>query len=190
MKKLNRKGFTLIELLAVIVILAIILVVTVPNIISSINDARVSSIHNLAKSAANTYNTAYGQDLVATTDANKLLGDIPESVSSTVWTCIGDLKNTSTGGKSLSEILGLQAADLKLVGTAPTIGSTTGAATMTEAEAAAISAETTCSAIRIYNGSAQILLVAEKGGKFYVAQKETFALSTESAGRQNTATAS
>ena len=48
MKKLNRKGFTLIELLAVIVILAIIVVVTVPTIISTISDARVQSIWNLA----------------------------------------------------------------------------------------------------------------------------------------------
>ena len=75
MKKLNRKGFTLIELLAVIVILAIILVVTVPNIISSINDARISSIHNLAKSTATTYDKAYAQDLVATS-GNEILGNI------------------------------------------------------------------------------------------------------------------
>ena len=81
---------------------------------------------------------------------------------------------------------GLQAADLILEGTIPGIG----AATMTAEEAKTIKDETTCSAIRIYNGSAQILLVAKNGGKFYVAQKETFALSTESAGRQNTATAS
>ena len=45
MKKLNRKGFTLIELLAVIVILAIIVVVTVPTILSSIDDARLSTIN-------------------------------------------------------------------------------------------------------------------------------------------------
>ena len=56
MKKLNRKGFTLIELLAVIVILAIIVVVTVPTIISTISDARVSSIWNLASETANSYN--------------------------------------------------------------------------------------------------------------------------------------
>ena len=49
MKKLNRKGFTLIELLAVIVILAIIVVVTVPTILSSIDDARLSTINSLSK---------------------------------------------------------------------------------------------------------------------------------------------
>ena len=93
MKKLNRKGFTLIELLAVIVILAIILVVTVPNIIQSINDARINSIHNLAVSAANTYNTAYGQDLVATA-GNKVLGNIPEKITSN-WQCIGTLDSAA-----------------------------------------------------------------------------------------------
>lgn len=179
MKKLNRKGFTLIELLAVIVILAIILVVTVPNIINSINDARVSSIHNLAVSVANTYDTAFAQDLVAT-DTNKLLGDIPENITTT-WKCIGDSSLTSTTGskKALSEILGLSDKDVVLSGTAPTI-STTG----TETEMKAITTAN-CSAIRLYNGAAQVLLVAKDGGKFYVAQNHTYALSTASAGGQN-----
>ena len=178
MKKLNRKGFTLIELLAVIVILAIILVVTVPNIINSINDARLSSIHNLAVSAANTYDTAFAQDLVAT-EANKLLGDIPENVTSS-WKCIGDITSTTGSKKALSEILGLSDNDLILTGTAPSI-----ATTGTETEMAAITTAN-CSAIRLYNGSAQVLLVAKSGGKFYVAQYHTYALSTAPAGGQNT----
>lgn len=186
MKNLNRKGFTLIELLAVIVILAIILVVTVPNIINSISDARLSSIHNLAKSVANTYDTAFAQDLVAT-DANKLLGDIPSRVLTNTWTCIGDSKMTSTTGqkKALKEILGLSDNDLILTGTAPSIAGIS----ITTTELNSLSDTGTCSAIKIYNGSAQVLLVAKQGGKFYVAQKQTFALSTDAAGTQKAAAA-
>lgn len=181
MKKLNRKGFTLIELLAVIVILAIILVVTVPNIINSINDARLSSLHNLAKSAANTYDTAFAQDLVAT-DANKLLGDIPSKVTTT-WQCIGDI--TSSNNKKLSEILGLSESDLILSvnNGKPSIAG----ASITSTELGSLSDTGNCSAIRIYNGAAQIFLVAKQNGKFFVAQKQTFALSTAPAGDQKAA---
>lgn len=189
MKKLNRKGFTLIELLAVIVILAIILVVTVPNIINSINDARISSIHNLAVSVANTYDTAFAQDLVAT-EANKLLGDIPERMS-TSWQCIGDTDLTSTTGqkKALSEILGLSSTDVILTGKVPSTVTTGAALTDDEREAitSAGGANATCSAIRIHNGAAEVLLVATNGGKFYVAQYYTYALSSDPAGQQNTA---
>ena len=174
MKKLNRKGFTLIELLAVIVILAIILVVTVPNIINSINDARLSSLHNLAVSVANTYDTAFAQDLVAT-DANKLMGDIPEKVT-TSWQCISGIV-ASNGGKSLAEILGLSSNDVNLETTAPQLNGT-------ELNTLSITGDT-CSAIRINNGSAEILLVAKTGGKFYVAQQHTYAVSSASAGAQN-----
>ena len=106
MKKLNRKGFTLIELLAVIVIMAIILIVTVPNIIQSINDARTNSIHNLAVSAANTYNTTYSQDQLA---SDKILGTLPEQINGE-WKCIGAINLTDENGtitKSLADILGL-----------------------------------------------------------------------------------
>ena len=73
MKKLNRKGFTLIELLAVIVIMAIIVVVTVPTIINTIADARVNSLWNLAKTAANTYDNLVAQDMLS---SNKVLDGI------------------------------------------------------------------------------------------------------------------
>ena len=62
MKKLNRKGFTLIELLAVIVILAIIVVVTVPTILSSIDDARLSTINSLSKEVATWYDESVVKD--------------------------------------------------------------------------------------------------------------------------------
>ena len=180
MKKLNRKGFTLIELLAVIVIMAIILIVTVPNIIQSINDARTNSIHNLAVSVANTYDTAYGQDLVAT---NKVLGNIPEYMKST-WQCIGDLDDNTAITKDLSEVLGLNATDVVLRGNVP---STTTAA-LTEDELKAITTNT-CSAIRLKNGAAaEVLIVAATGGRFYVAQYHTYAVSTASTFGQNAIT--
>jgi len=168
MKKLNRKGFTLIELLAVIVIMAIILIVTVPNIIQSIGDARTNSIHNLAVSAANSYNTAYGQDLVATT---KILGNIPEKITND-WQCIGAFTSGTTGNgsnKDLATVLGLNASDVVLGdknGNVPDTGAIT---------------QNTCSAIRLNNGSAEVVLVAAQGGRFYVAQQITYAYSKATA---------
>lgn len=50
MKK--NKGFTLVELLAVIVILAIILVIAVPQIMSTIDSARLASMESSAKMVA------------------------------------------------------------------------------------------------------------------------------------------
>ena len=187
MKKLNRKGFTLIELLAVIVIMAIILIVTVPNIIQSINDARTNSIHNLAVSVANTYDTAYGQDLVASS-TTKVLGNIPEYMTSS-WQCIGDLTPTKNASitKSLPEVLGLNSTDVILEGTVP--GGTSNAMTATELEAiVSTTAAPTCSAIRLRNGAAEVLLVAANGGRFYVAQYHTYALSTASSFGQNAVT--
>ena len=184
MKKLNRKGFTLIELLAVIVIMAIILIVTVPNIIQSINDARVNSIHNLAVSVANTYDTAYGQDLIASSE-NKILGNIPENMKGT-WQCIGDFASDGRlkTNKSLAEVLGLSDTDVVLNGTVPAEDLTV------EDNLKAITSVTsgpTCSAIRLKNGAAEVLLVATNGGRFYVAQYHTYALSTASKAGQNNA---
>ena len=45
----NKKGFTLVELLAVIVILAIILVIAVPQILNTINSARLGAFRSTAK---------------------------------------------------------------------------------------------------------------------------------------------
>ena len=188
MKKLNRKGFTLIELLAVIIIMAIILVVTVPNIIQSINDARASSLHNLAVSSAGTYDKLFAQDLVAT---NKILGNIPEKLSSS-WQCIGAFKSGTDGNGSdenLAEILGLSVNDVVLgnKSTAPAnipdenkikIDATTKKSSITK---------DTCSAIRLNNGSAEVILVASNGGRFYVAQYITYAYSKDTAAKQTPA---
>ena len=174
---MNKKGFTLIELLAVIVILAIILVVTVPNIISSINNARISSIHNLAVSTANTYNTMAAQDAIITTSSEKKLGDIPGKVNGT-WQCFDDLV-TTTGGTTLTSLLGLSENDLITKGDIP------GDATNKEISGVA-DVNGKCSAIRVKNGKTEIVLVAKPDGKFGLSGKVVYALNTESAGHAET----
>ena len=168
MKKLNRKGFTLIELLAVIVIMAIIVVVTVPTIINTIADARVNSIWNLSVATANSYDTSAAQDLLNT---NKILSGV---TANTHWQCIGDLETKDNDGNvtnSLSKILDLSSTDLKLTGTAPDGNNPT------------VTKGTTCSAIRLKsNGSAEVLLVAEDGGKFAISGKTVYALSSKDNG--------
>ena len=174
MKKLNRKGFTLIELLAVIVIMAIILIVTVPNIIQSINDARVSSLHNLTVSTAGSFENVYAQDLLVTDPAKKALGDI---VVGSDWTCLNDTKLTSKVGskRSLADVLGIPATDIKLDGT---VHNKTAAPTSTTVKAA------TCSAVRVVNGNVEFVLIAKAGGRFAVAGKTVYAYSKDSAGVQ------
>lgn len=45
----NQKGFTLVELLAVIVVLAIIIIIAMPNVISAMNSAKLSTFKVYAK---------------------------------------------------------------------------------------------------------------------------------------------
>ena len=173
MKKLNRKGFTLIELLAVIVIMAIILIVTVPNIIQSINDARTNSIHNLAVSAANTYNTTYSQDQLA---SDKILGTLPEQINGE-WKCIGAINLTDENGtitKSLADILGLS-NDLLLNGS-----TTANENNLFKTDGTVAVDQTYCSSIRINNGGAEVILIAKNGGRFDVAGQQDFAYSEAS----------
>ena len=77
MKK--RNGFTLVELLAVIVILAIILVIAVPQIMSTIDDAREASLESSVKMVAAQAESQYAvaQTLGKTfaTEAGSTCGD-------------------------------------------------------------------------------------------------------------------
>lgn len=170
MKKLNRKGFTLIELLAVIVILAIIVVVTVPTIISTIADARVQSIWNLAGETANSYDTGVAQDLL--TPGKALQG----ATATTSWQCIGAIATTS-GSSNLAKVLDLSENDLVLTGTAPS-----------DADLASSSyapAQGICSAIKLNDaGGAVVFLNAKAGGKFAISGKSVYALSTADNGVQ------
>lgn len=165
MKKLNKKGFTLIELLAVIVILAIIVVVTVPTIIKTIADARVQSIWNLAGEVANSYDTAVAQELLT---ENVLKG----ANATTSWECINNIKTTDKT-QTLAEILELKAKDVKFGGNVPT-----------DNNGKIVVGAGTCSAIRLKStGGAEVVLVAEADGKFYVSGKTVvYAISSEANG--------
>lgn len=72
MKKLNRKGFTLIELLAVIVILAVVMGVAANSVLSAMNNSRLSSLQNSASSAADSFRTAYAENIL--TNSGTVLG--------------------------------------------------------------------------------------------------------------------
>lgn len=148
MKKLNRKGFTLIELLAVIVILAIIVVVTVPTILSSIDDARLSTINSLSKEVATWYDESVVKDEMAfgTNYTSILKGATPTAT----WQCLTAVKGT---GDSIDKLYGLTSTDIKLEGTAykGTGNPETG----------------TCSSIRLNGaGHAEVLLIGNPTGKF------------------------
>lgn len=190
MKKLNRKGFTLIELLAVIVILAIIVVVTVPTIISTISDARVQSLWNLAGETANSYDTAVAQDLLSPGTALQGLA-APADGS---WKCIANITKTETvDGKSvtttLADVLELKEADLAL---AKGFDGTTDASVVPSSKdtnGKYIIKKNSCSAIRLKNdgaGGAEVLLIAKNGGKFQVSGYTVYALSTETNGDKAT----
>ena len=146
MKKLNRKGFTLIELLAVIVILAIIVVVTVPTILSSIDDARLSTINSLSKEVATWYDESVVKDEMAFgANYQSVLGGIAANGN---WQCLDAL---TADNKSLAARYGLTSTDIVLGTTNPYTGTVS---------------ENTCSSIRIVDGHAQVLLVGATGGKF------------------------
>ena len=148
MKKLNRKGFTLIELLAVIVILAIIVVVTVPTILSSIDDARLSTINSLSKEVANWYDESVVKDEMAFgANYQSVLGGI---TATGTWQCLDAL---TADGKSLADRYGLTSTDIVL-------GTTN---SYTDGESVSTN---TCSSIRVVDGHAQVLLVGAAGGKF------------------------
>lgn len=174
-RKLNNKGFTLIELLAVIVILAIVMGLAANSVINSINNSRKSTLHSTAQGAANSLNTWVTEDSAVTNDANKTLSD--EFIKATQednrdsWLCISNtsLKVNFKGGSSLMVALGLSDKDIVTDGTTPSFNDSTKTYTISENKSA--TDQNTCSAIR-YNssiGSYEVLLVAKRNGKFYVA---------------------
>lgn len=148
MKKLNRKGFTLIELLAVIVILAIIVVVTVPTILSSIDDARLSTINSLSKEVATWYDESVVKDEMAF-GAN-YIPILKGAKATATWQCLKDVKGT---GDSIDKLYGLTSTDIKLEGTAYN-----GSGDPTS---------TNCSSIKLNSaGHAEVLLIGNPTGKF------------------------
>ena len=148
MTKLNRKGFTLIALLAVIVILAIIVVVTVPTILSSIDDARLSTINSLSKEVATWYDESVVKDEMAFGSNYTSIGSGAKPTAT--WQCRSSVKGT---GESLDKLYGLTSTDIKLDGTAYT---GTGKPTVAN-----------CSSIRLNSaGHAEVLLIGATSGKF------------------------
>ena len=151
MKKLNRKGFTLIELLAVIVILAIIVVVTVPTILSSIDDARLSTINSLSKEVATWYDESVVKDEMAF--GPNYIPILKDAKATATWQCLSAVKGTGTDAKSLDVLYGLTSTDIKLDGTAYS-----GSGDPTSAN---------CSSIKLNSaGHAEVLLIGNPTGKF------------------------
>ena len=152
---MNRKGFTLIELLAVIVLLGLVLVVTVPSVIGSVNNSKISSLHTMAKEYAKWYDRVSVEDKLSNGNKlNKATGDS---------SCIKSIDTKN--------IYGLSEDDIALDGSISDLNNINSC---------------TCSAIRLANGKAEVLLVAKKDGKFDAnGTNVTYALSSASKGNAN-----
>lgn len=152
---MNRKGFTLIELLAVIVLLGLVLVVTVPSVIGSVNNSKISSLHTMAKEYAKWYDRVSVEDKLSNgSKLNKATED---------WSCIKSIDTKN--------IYGLSEDDIALEGSISDLNNINSG---------------TCSAIRLVNGKAEVLLVAKKDGKFDAnGTNVTYALSSASKGDAN-----
>ena len=161
MKKLDRKGFTLVELLAVIVILAIIIALVFPQITNVIDNSKISTIHSNAKSVVSWWGTTISADAMVPEDQWQISNTVKTAVynSSNVnkWVCIDSVSG-------FADAAGLSATDYKFNGNPP-VGTTVDSGT--------------CSAIKYTSsGELEVLLVAETGGKNYIAGKTTYAFST------------
>ena len=158
---MNRKGFTLIELLAVIVVLGLVLVVTIPSVIGNIRNNKISSLHTLSKEYAKWYDRIRVEDKLST---DKELVEIKDDS----WHCITDIDTSNS--------YGLSDKNIKLDGDVTNIAvdDNTGEINMTE---------NMCSAIRLVNGKAEVLLIAAEGGEFDTnSSVGTYALSSASQG--------
>lgn len=180
-RKLNNKGFTLIELLAVVVILAIVMGIAATSVLSSINNSRSSTLLSTAQNAANQLNTWASEDALATEISNMHIGTDSTFYTNVVsgenagnWVCLNDALTVNNGGSTVGILtaLGLKGADDNangdnkgdiVVGTVKPTISASGSTTATR---------TTCSAVRYNNkvGAYEILLTANKQGKYYVAK--------------------
>lgn len=154
---MNRKGFTLIELLAVIIVLALVLVVTIPSITTSINNNKLSALHTLSKEVAKWYDETVIENKLST---NKV--EIPNVGSS--WQCLGNI----------SSLYGLSPDDIVMNGAVPRY--------YEEEHLDAIGIDRYCSAIRVVNGSAEVLLIGRPSGKYSKGGVRSYALSTDSEG--------
>ena len=181
-----KNGFTLMELLAVIVIMAIIVVVTVPTIINTIADARVNSLWNLAKATANTYDNLVAQDMIA---SEKVLEGANVGGA---WKCLSEVEweddnGTSDTGddviKKLVDILDISEEDIITSGrslqSVPVFRDD-----ITNEELVETLTGDMCSSIRVINGKAELLLIANNSGnsKFAISGKVVYAFSSADKG--------
>ena len=211
MKKLNNKGFTLIELLAVIVILAIVMGISAQSVLTSINNSRKSSLYSAAQNMANTLNNWATEDAMTSEASQKMLGDsFVSSLSDGQWVCLGitagtkfptststarnivnivNRNSSGTANTNLLTALNISSSDIVTYadGTKqPTLSS--GKYTLTENNATV--SNNHCSAIR-YNtstGGYEILLIAKKGGKYYVTTESSHYAFSRATGENKTIT--
>lgn len=169
-RKLNNKGFTLIELLAVIVILALVVGITIPSVLSSMNNSRISTLHTNAVSFANWYNETVAQDELLPSDEKTISVDTTTTLSQNngTWYCLnsGDLKDDLVSKYDLSE------TNFKTDGNAPSNSGNV-----------PVVSKNTCSAIRSNNGEIEVLLIAKNTGRYNVSKYQvTYAISSEDNG--------
>ena len=149
---MNKKGFTLIELLAVIVVLGIVLVVTIPSIATSINNNKLSALNTLSKEIAKWYDEKVLEDKLST---NKT--DLPNINNE--WQCLGNI----------ASLYGVSSNDIKLDGSPDQLTNIK----------ENINIEDACSAIRIVNGSAEVILIGKPAGKYSKSNAYSYTISTE-----------
>ena len=171
MRKLNKKGFTLVELLAVVVILALVMGIAASSMLSTMNSSRKSTLHSAAQTAATNLNNWVADDMLATSEDDRKLGnDFISDTQTGKWICLSDsttIANKNVSGTTLISALGLNKEDVVINTSEKTYANpydeTTAKYTIND--------NATCSAIR-YNkttGGYEVLLVATSGGKYFVA---------------------
>ena len=128
------------------------MVIAIPNVLSSINDSRVSALHSKAKSLVSWYSETLlsqqlnnKEDIITSADRTK--------VASNTWQCLGTL---STNLRTAAEINGND-----FIITLPSGGSVPN-------DSGVPGSIKTCSAIRTKNGKVEIVLVANTTGRFHV----------------------
>ena len=187
-RKLNNKGFTLIELLAVVVILAIVMGIAATSVLSSINNSRSSTLLSTAQNDANQLNTWASEDALATEIGNMHIGTDSKFYEAVVsgnnagkWVCLNDNLTVNNGGSKVGILtaLGLKGAADGTTGDnkGDIVVNDTSKPDVKNGETPDTKAGTTatrgtCSAVR-YNtkiGAYEILLTANKQGKYYVAK--------------------
>ena len=157
---MNRRGFTLIELLAVIVVLGLVLVVTIPSVIGNINNNRISGLHTLSKEVAKWYDRKIVEDKLSTDNGL-------EEVIDNDWHCLG-----------INNSYGLSSKNVKLDGDATNIVVDDNTGKIINSNI-----KDMCSAIKLVDGKAEVLLIAKEGGEFDTNSSiGTYALSSASEG--------